>query len=729
MRPLWQRLYRGDVAPGWLGRRTGRDQPRDDWDREEDPRDQVAREVRAPGGPHTIIPERPYKAEDHWTERDRRPLLPTALHQPVDAVKLAARHARYVAAFHAIRTPKYLGMNLLWTPRGLHRLLVGLGRWARVHDARDVEWSAADHGIATGDYGPYQRLARVRRDQVRHRVPLVAAGTIGATALTAAGLLNPATVAPTVLVLVLVLGWWGRPMDRPYIESAVTSAPEARKLTPDMIITALYGAKLCKETTGPDAPEFVAPGVYREKAGYGAIIDLPLGVTAKLAIKRKTDIAAGLRISERRLFLEQAPDPLGHAGQIKMWIADQDPLAAPALPSPLVKASKWDIWRDVPFGQDEKGQLVSFSMLWTNVLIGALPRMGKTFLLRLLVAAAALDPYVRLLLWDGKGGKDHAPFERVCHAFGAGADDDVAKALLATVTDLVRDMNERYRKMKALPADRCPDGKLTPALARDRKLNMPVTVLAIDEFQVYLTNRAYGGKILDALTELAQRGSGAGIILALATQRPSSTVMKTDFRDLFGTRVALRMITDEASEMILGSGSARAGLNTSKFLASDKGVCILLGADDGALVDKGGQTVHAHLMDLPAVTQLCERARALREGAGTLSGVAAGEEPEALSDQVLNHVAAAFEGEEKAHSGVLVARMAATYPGLYETWDQTDLAAALGRYGIAAGNQTWATPIDDGPKCNRKGFELKQVLDLLVDKAGEIPDSPPDGPD
>ncbi|HMG44627.1 MAG TPA: FtsK/SpoIIIE domain-containing protein [Acidimicrobiales bacterium] len=730
------------MAPGWLRRRAGRDQPETNgdhdwtpgsgganWDHDDDgPEDQTVRLV-GDRPTRTVVPPRPYVAEDHWTERDRRPLVPEALREPADAIRFAANHAYHVSAFHVIRLPKYVGLNLLWSPRGLGRLAVSVGRWARVRESRDVEWSAAEHAITTRDYGPYMRVARERRDQVRSRVPVAVLGTAAAVALVVVGLTRWETVAPTVLTVVFGLGWWGRPMDRPYIESAVTSSPQARKITPDMIVMALYGAKLCKEVTGPDAPDFAAPGVYREKAGYGAIVDLPLGFTAKLAIKRKTDIAAGLRISERRLFIEQATGPQGHAGQVKLWIADDDPLSGPAVTSPLVKAAKFDVWQEVPFGQDEKDQLVEFLMLWTNVLIGALPRMGKTFVLRLLIAAAAMDPYVKLLLWDGKGGKDHAPFERVCHAFGAGASDEVAKALLATATDLVRDMDERYKKMSRLPDDRCPEGKLTRALARDRKLKMPVTFLAIDEFQVYLQNKAYGTKILEALTILAQRGSGAGIILALATQRPSSKIMNTDFRDLFGTRIALRMITDEASEMILGSGSSRAGLNTSKFRATDKGVCILLGADDGALVDKGGQTVHAHLMDLPAATKVANRARALREGEGTLTGVAAGEEDEALSDQVLNHVAAAFEGEDKAHSAVLCARLTGTYPGLYETWDQSDLAAALGRFGIDAGNQTWATPVEGGAKCNRKGFELKQVLDVLVEKAGEVPDSPPETTD
>lgn len=729
MKPLWRRAYSGDVAPGWLRRRAGRDQPRANGSHEDhrpEGQDHEGQAMDRPWpsepdqeGHRSLMPPRPYVAEDHWTEVDVVPVVPDAWRDPRAGARLAYLRAKHWLGFHLVRTPVYAGRNLLWSPRGLRRDVVGLWRWVTDFENRDVIWAAGKAAEETGDFHQYDRLTKSREARVKPRrlslaFMALALGGLGYLVLMDLWLL--ALVAP---VLVLVLGYQGRPSDRPYFESSVTSAPEAIRITGEMILVALHRAGLAREADGPEAPTFLAPGVAQEHKGWGATVDLPLGYSAETAIKAKTKIAANLRISGRRLFIEEAE----HAGQIKLWIADSDPLARPPVVSPLVKASKFDLWREIPFGQDEKGQQVSFLLLWTFVLIGALPGMGKTFVLRLIVAAAALDPYSKLLLWDGKGGKDHAPFERVCHAFGAGAADEVARALLAATSDLVRDMDGRYAKIAKLPVERVPEGKLTSAASRDRKLNMPVTLLAIDEFQVYLQNKLYGKDILDNLTKIAQRGRGAGIILALATQRPSSTVMKTDFRDLFGTRIALRMPNSDAAKMILGDGGSRTGLDSSTFKATDKGVCILLGADEGALVDRGAVVVKSHLMDLPAATQVANRARALREGAGTLTGVAAGE-PEALTDEVLNHAAAAFEGEDQAHSEVLVARMAATYPGLYGTWDQSDLAAALGRFGIAAGNQTWAAPLDDGPKRNRKGFALKQVLDVLVEKAGEVPDSP-----
>ena len=52
---------------------------------------------------------------------------------------------------------------------------------------------------------------------------------------------------------------------------------------------------------------------------------------------------------------------------------------------------------------------MSISLVWSSLLIGSIPRMGKTNAARIPAAAAALDPYTRLIIADGKGGKDFEP--------------------------------------------------------------------------------------------------------------------------------------------------------------------------------------------------------------------------------------------------------------------------------------------------------------------------------
>ena len=75
-----------------------------------------------------------------------------------------------------------------------------------------------------------------------------------------------------------------------------------------------------------------------------------------------------------------------------------------------------------------------------------------------------------------------------------------------------------------------------------------------------------------------------------------------------------------------------------------------------------------------------------------------------------------------AATSALCARLADDYPGLYAqdgqpAWDPSDLAAALGRYGIRGGNQIWAPRPPDGEGANRKGFRRGQITDELARRA------------
>src|SRR5207245_924607 len=136
--------------------------------------------------------------------------------------------------------------------------------------------------------------------------------------------------------------------------------------------------------------------------------------------------------------------------------------------------------------------------------------MGKTYAARIAAAAAALDPHVRLLVFDGKGGKDWQPFEAVAHRYGSGVRRAVVEHLVQVLRELKKEMDRRYEVMRRLPDDRCPEGKLTPALSRDKRLNMPLIVLAIDEVQRYLEVDELGGIILVPLIGPAPAGPASG---------------------------------------------------------------------------------------------------------------------------------------------------------------------------------------------------------------------------
>jgi S-DNA-T family DNA segregation ATPase FtsK/SpoIIIE len=629
-------------------------------------------------------------------------------------------------AFHFVRLPAYVGRAVAWTPRGLLRATVGLWRWSTDAEARDLRWWA----IETQDVLGYMHLSHQRNDRVRARGAVAVLLVALVLAVVAVGWSDPASRLFVLAGVVAVGGWFGRPADRPLFDHPVV-APSGVRITPDLLVEAFCAAKLCNKHEDPDRHQTITfrTPVHRDGRGWRALFDLPSGHPASKAIGRREPIAAGLGIDEVRVFLDRVRGDDGSARRVTMWVADSDPYAAPPVPSPLAKAPKWNVWDGVPFGVDARGRLVTLFVLFTSLLTGAIPRMGKTYAARLLAAGAALDPLVRQAVFDGKGGADWRPFTKVAWRCGFGARDAVAAHLAQVLEECLADMERRYDTLGALPHDVCPESKITPAICANRRLDLVPVLISIDEVQEYLGHSVYGGPILDALVRLAKVGPAVGYMLNLATQRPSVEVIPADLRDVIGTRFALRTMTWQGSDAILGAGSHSAGLDASKFQRSHKGVGILHGADDGELADEGPQTVRTHLLDREALELVCDRGRALRLAAGTLEGAATGEDlvDDRPARNVLDDIAAVFgAGEQKLWSETICARLADEHPESYGGWGPVELAAALGPHNVDTA-QVWGRD-ETGKGRNRRGVDRQAVLDALAARTNATPRRPGTGP-
>jgi S-DNA-T family DNA segregation ATPase FtsK/SpoIIIE len=157
----------------------------------------------------------------------------------------------------------------------------------------------------------------------------------------------------------------------------------------------------------------------------------------------------------------------------------------------------WDAWRPVPFGRDAHHRRIDLPLVWTSLLVGAIPRQGKTFAIRLPAAGLILDPYTRLYVFDGKGGKDWDAAEAVAYRFVRGDDLDHAYAVRNHLAELVAEVQSRFARIATLDDEVCSESKITPAMSRDPNLGMPVTAVIIDEVHVFLENptrEQIGGK-------------------------------------------------------------------------------------------------------------------------------------------------------------------------------------------------------------------------------------------
>ena len=323
--------------------------------------------------------------------------------------------------------------------------------------------------------------------------------------------------------------------------------------------------------------------VRETPAGYELQVRLPAGTSATDLDNAAEVAAAAMGVTDLRV----TRDPR-NASIATVAVIRRDPLAGPALSWPLANANGWSLWEPIPVGLDENGNTVNVSLPEHNLLLGGEPGAGKSAALSLLVAAAALDPTVTLWLLDGKR-VELAVWEPCAKRL---IGPSLAEAI--EVLDYLRaEMDARYAQLLAWRRRK---------VAPDDGLGLHVVV--IDELALYLASgeKRTRDRLAESLRDLIARGRAAGVIVLAATQRPSSDIVPTSVRDLFGFRWALRCPTRDTSDTILGAGWAAEGYSAADIDPACRGV--------GYLLHEGGVPVRvrAAYLDDHALDRLAARA-------------------------------------------------------------------------------------------------------------------------
>jgi S-DNA-T family DNA segregation ATPase FtsK/SpoIIIE len=582
--------------------------------------------------------------------------------------------------FHAVRLPLYVPLAVFWALVGVWQAARRQLRWWWVPEVFALEQDAASRGGHDGarDYDRIHRTGGVTR---RWRGIVLFAELI-ALVVTVAVLMSGAVpwwarwVA--LAAVVPMLAHVGRPDTRPIITPAVLT-PRFRLLNMDIVARAYYAAKL----GDPDKPgqqvTFPPPGMRKDGDGSQVLVDLPYGKGLSDAVAAREKIASGLDVAVSQVFITR--DPSSHRRHV-LWVADRDPLAIPAGRTPLLRCAPTDIWTPAPFGLDERGNPISVDLLWHSILIGAQPRQGKTFSARLLALYAALDPHVKLTVLDAGGKPDWRKFALVAdrYAFGLAMtrDGDPVDIVTAALREIKTDVQDRYERLSALPVDVCPEGKLTRDIARDPRYRMPVRLVVLDEFQEYFDLGEASKEIASLLVYLVKVAPAAGVSLVDATQRPSGigtgqiSQQFISFRDNHQVRFSLRTGSWNVSDLVLGAGAYSEGYDSSTLLPEYKGVGILRGASDAT------PTVRTYLADAQDAEKILHAARALRERAGTLTGMAAGEDVARQLRDVLADARSVFRaGEAWVSWPQLAARLVEQIPEHYAGTTSEAISATL----------------------------------------------------
>jgi S-DNA-T family DNA segregation ATPase FtsK/SpoIIIE len=551
-----------------------------------------------------------------WWQRSRR--VPQAIKS-----RAAARQAVRDGVIRLACSPlRFLGS----VGRGLVLALRGWRRWVRVHDYRE----AAEQSEKLADKFTEIRALTLFRWKVSGAVVAGSVVVVGTLSIVYGSAVWWAALAVSSAVLSIT----GRRKDGAPGRRAVLAGPRTLTWTmdPQVLVDAFRDAKLI----GKDESLRLVQRASRQGEGWAITVDLPATRKAADVIKHREALASALAVDEVQLIAERVRGTGGHAGRVALWVADRDPYAGPPLPSPLVKADRWDAWRPIPFGRDARNRPIFLPLVWTSLLVGAIPRQGKTFATRLPAAGLILDPFTRLYVFDGKGGKDWDAARCVAYRFVCGDEQDHAEAVRDHLIELVAEVQSRYARMATLDDVTCPESKITPELSRDLSMGMPITAVILDEVQVYLENptrqlvggtkTTLGAHIADLLTYLAKKGPAAGIVVILATQRPDSTTIPSRLRAVLGSRFALRVMDWRDSNIILGEQMNTRGYDSSTLLPGHKGVGILRpDGDTEAGVDLLALTVRTYYMPNGEWREVCARGRQLREAVGTLTGHAAGD--------------------------------------------------------------------------------------------------------
>lgn len=321
----------------------------------------------------------------------------------------------------------------------------------------------------------------------------------------------------------------------------------------------------------------------------GEVLDVrvpPGGTVADLVAVAEV-LAALLRL--RAIAVDRARDD---ASRAKVTLIRRDALATSAPPWPRLGESRSSLWEPIPVGIDESGRQVVMSLAERNVLLGGEPGAGKSAALSLLVATAALDPTVRLHLFDGKLVElaSWAPCAEHTVGTSTGRANEVLRELQA-------EMDRRYQQL------------LDAGLRKvTRDAGLPLDVVVIDELAHYLlaSDRRERTEFAELLRDLVARGRAAGLVVLAATQKPAHDVIPTALRDLFGFRWALRCSTPQASDTVLGAGWSTNGFSAADIDSGQRGV--------GYLLHEGDKPVRlrSHYLDDQTIDGLARRAVAVR---------------------------------------------------------------------------------------------------------------------
>jgi S-DNA-T family DNA segregation ATPase FtsK/SpoIIIE len=248
-------------------------------------------------------------------------------------------------------------------------------------------------------------------------------------------------------------------------------------------------------------------------------------------------------------------------GRIWLDFAHHDPLTQviPALPVPATP----DL-RALPIGRREDGSPWTLTLTGTHVLVAGATNAGKgSVVWSLLRAVAPLlqDGSVQAWVIDPKGGMEMAPGWPLYTRFACQNHTAMAE-LLEDAETLLR---ERANRLRGITRQHTP----TPS--------DPLILVVVDEIAAltaYLPDRELRRRIASSLGVLLSQGRAVGVHVVAAVQDPRKDTLP--MRDLFPTRIALRLVEADQVDLVLGHGARDRGAVCDRIPVTQPGTGYVL---------------------------------------------------------------------------------------------------------------------------------------------------------
>lgn len=302
----------------------------------------------------------------------------------------------------------------------------------------------------------------------------------------------------------------------------------------------------------------VIPQLLRVKAGWGVDV-----VTVRMVTGQIPDdyAAVALRLTHTfgalscRVAAGKRPD------LVTLALRRTDALTATVAPIPVPVVPDFTA---LPVGLAEDGSPLLLRLFGTQILAVGATGAGKASVIWSVVSAVAggvRAGVVKLWVFDPKGGVELAGGARLFDRFAC---EDFA-TMADTLEMAVAVMRERTRRLRGVTRQHTPS------------TDEPLYLIVIDELAsltAYLTDRHLKDRIKAALGLILTQGRAVGVHVLAVIQDPRKDVLP--FRDLFPTRIALRLSEPAQVDLVLGDGMRDRGAVCDRIPMATPGIGYLV---------------------------------------------------------------------------------------------------------------------------------------------------------